>query len=270
MAFDAFASRFGFSGGLMSIRILDKATAVAGFGPAQRPYGDVVFCSRIRTTHWLMNVREWSAKSRTAQEILKFVENSSVVINLIGMEGGFQCFDHEAINHSTGKPEPTIYVDVTGRLSCYVHNVHQVGLILAYERVVDPKPFDNRLATLHELGHAKQFIERPGWYALYSSAEMRMRFRDKIEEGAAKRWKPRPPAVINVPSTGSSDAPPPPPPRAATGGAQMPAFLGKRTDRAVNQKWFVVLDVDNITRHEWPMCRELGMPIRLSYTDLTV
>lgn len=250
------------------IRILDKATAEAGFAPAQRDYG-VVFTSRIRTTHWLMNVREWSANSAMAREILKVVDNSSVVINLIGMEGGFQCFDNTATNYTTTRPEPTIYIDVTGQLSVYVRGPHEEHLKRAMVRNPNMRSFDNRMATLHELGHAKQFIERPEWYALYADASKRSAFRMAIEDGAARRWKPKQPKPISVASSSSAPPPPPPPMNPGTGGPNL-GFLAKPTDRPAAQPWFVVLDVDNISRHEWPMCAQLGLPQRLSYTDLGV
>jgi hypothetical protein len=50
---------------------------------------------------------------------------------------------------------------------------------------------------------------------------------------------------------------------------QVQAILPARSERAKDQTWFVVIDVDNMQRHEWPICTEMGLPIRMHYSDLS-
>ena len=32
--------------------------------------------------------------------------------------------------------------------------------------------------------------------------------------------------------------------------------------------WGVVIEMDNMSRHEWPVCKELGLPRRVNYRDI--
>ena len=100
--------------------LLARFEAEAGFAAVQRPYGRVTFYGRIQATNWFSGVRPWSADSKTARDIIKFVEDSDIVINFVGMLGGFKCSDESAMNLATGKQEPTVYIDVTGHLSVCV------------------------------------------------------------------------------------------------------------------------------------------------------
>jgi hypothetical protein len=182
--------------------------------------------------------------------------------------------------------------------------------------------FNNRIALLHELGHSKQFIERPEWYRFYAGAktaadeQMKLKaatekepvthrvFREELEDKATRFWtkkltppKPKPVAApAPVAGPGAAGGPPPPPPEApqpptaptlpgapapptapglpaALGGPnvrqQLGAILPARSERPKDQTWFVVIDVDNMQRHEWPICTEMGLPIRMHYTDLS-
>ena len=47
-------------------------------------------------------------------------------------------------------------------------------------------------------------------------------------------------------------------------------ILPKRSERPKALSWFAVVDIDNIQQHEWPICRELALPLRFNYTDLSV
>lgn len=268
------------------LKFFGTEDATAAFHTAQQPYGYGGFTSRIRTTQWFMNTREWASKSRTAQELIKFVEDSDVVINFVGMEGGFQCFDESADNLATGQKEPTIYVDITGHLSLWVRGPHEQHLKRSAVRNPVMVSFDNRIATLHELGHAKQFIENPGWCRLHSRALLEGRdfkgrkvqlslasLRNDIESGARAFWtaklKPSVAATGGGASSSGGLPPPPPPMGGPVGGGGATGFLPRTTDHAASQNWFVVIDSDNIARHERPICTEMGLPLRLSYTDLS-
>ena len=275
------------------INFLSKEDAQRAFGTAQSEY-HAVFCTKPATINYFSEVREWSKASKTAREIMKDVEESDVVINFVGMQGGFQCFDNTADNHITNKHEPTIYIDLRGRLRVYVRTPHEN--ILARSQTRDPNmvTFDNRIALLHELGHARQYIERPEWYNLYAEAKAKADFRDELELKARGLWErklatpivavggpaggiPPAPGIPHAPGAPPAPGPPGPPGPPGLPGARgglstkqkVDAIMPKTTERAKSQAWFVVLDVDNIQRHEWPICKEMGLPLRMNYTDLS-
>ncbi len=314
------------------INFLSKEDAEASFWHAQAPYGGTVFVTKVATINYFNEVRQWSAGSPTARAIVKYVEESDVVINFIGMNGGFQCFDESADNRRSAHAEPTIYVDLRGRLHVYVRGPHENLLrrdktpgLAANPNAM--QPFNNKLALLHELGHAKQFIERPQWYRFYADARRRASFRDALEQKATQLWTrkltaqnaaaaqgaatqpgaavggvpvpPGPPGApprLGIPAPPGPPSPPGPPPRVGAVRApgpppppgppgappapgaprqmnmrqQLQAIVPATTDRAADQSWFVVLDVDNMQRHEWPMCEEMRLPKRLHYSDLSV
>jgi hypothetical protein len=304
------------------INFLSKEDAETGFGHSQAEYG-AVFCTKVATINYFNEVRAWCAGSATARAIVKYVEEADTVINFIGMNGGFQCFDESADNNISHKKEPTIYVDLQGKLHVYVRAPHENLLARAQTPGLTSdsdkmKPFNNRLALLHELGHAKQFIERPSWYYFYASAKKKADFRDALETGAKEMWTRKltpkggpgsstdvsegvPVAPPGPPKLGAPVPPPPPglpprlgarmppgpppppgppgpPPAPALGGGPggqggvrqlVQAITPKTTDRAASQKWFVVIDVDNMQRHEWPICEEMKLPKRLHYSDLS-
>jgi hypothetical protein len=258
------------------INFMTKVDAEKAFGRSQADYG-AVFATKVATIGYFGIVREWSKNSATARAILKYVEESDKRINFVGMYGGFQCFDESADNQSNGKKEPTIYVDLHGRLSVYIRHPHEQDL--KRDATINPnmQPFHNNVALLHELGHAKQFIERPEWYGFYASSEKKAKLRDSIEAKAKETWMrkltPKTISSVAVKSGADGSGVPPPPPLMIMSGPnntakQVNAFIGAASGRAMAQKWFVVIDVDNMSRHEWPICRELGLPVRMNYTDL--
>jgi hypothetical protein len=281
------------------INFLSKEDAQAGFGHSQSEYG-AQFCTKVGTIAYFSEVREWSKDSPTARAIIKLVEESDVIINFIGMHGGFQCFDESAGNRLSKKPEPTIYIDLLGKLSVYVRKPHENILSRSQTPHANMSSFNNRIALLHELGHSKQFIERPEWYRFYASAKKKSDFREELETKAKEVWtrklSPPKPAVAPLAtastSAGSSGGipsapgilpaprilaapglPPAPGLPGVTSGLntrqQVQAILPTTTERARSQSWFVVIDIDNMQRHEWPICSEMGLPIRMHYTDLS-
>jgi hypothetical protein len=254
------------------INFMTKDDAERSFGKAQEHYG-AKFATRTATIAYFSEVREWSKHSATARAVIKYVEEADKAINFIGMYGGFQAFDESADNLGNGQKQPTIYVDLHGKLSVYVRGPHQQH---GQRTLSSPmKSFHNNVALLHELGHAKQFIERPQWYAMYASSQKKAELRDSIESKAKSMWmsKLTPKAMGAAPGQGADGSGIPPPPMPIFGGGnpaakQVNAFIGGASGRAAKQSWFVVIDVDNMSRHEWPICRELGLPVRLNYTDL--
>lgn len=297
------------------INFLSKADAEAAFGDAQAEYA-AKFCTKVATIGYFNEVREWSKGSPTARAIIKLVEEADVVINFVGMNGGFQCFDESAKNRVSKRDEPTIYIDLLGKISVYVRKPHENILSRSQTPHANMSSFNNRVALLHELGHAKQFIERPEWYRFYAGAKKEADsraeletgkqnapathgiFREELETKATEVWTrkltPPKPKIASSPaaSVGSGGMPPGPPkapgppgppgpPKApgppgapgVLGGSnvrqQVQAILPTRSERPKNQKWFVVIDVDNMQRHEWPICTEMGLPIRMHYSDLS-
>ena len=100
-------------------------------------------CSRIEMLKYMPGVREWSAGSPTALRILDYVEASSVKIHVIGMKGcGYSCFDSDCPTQGEG----TAYVDIERPYSVAGAKLHTYVVVL------------------HELGHAKQYIENPFWF----------------------------------------------------------------------------------------------------------
>jgi hypothetical protein len=93
------------------------------------------------------------------------------------------------------------------------------------------------IAFLHELGHAKQFIEYPWLFdaprvafdAINTAARMR------LEKGLTF------PEVRKI----------------------LP------TSKPVAPGWAVRVESDNMNKHEWPMCKEAGYPCR-QYTEISL
>jgi hypothetical protein len=56
----------------------------------------------------------------------------------------------------------------------------------------------------------------------------------------------------------------PPPPHLAT----KDDLYAVAVQRKATGNWGRVLEMDNMARHEWPICREIGVPYRTNYRDL--
>lgn len=259
------------------LNFMTKEEAERSFRHAQEPHdAGVKFATKVATLAYFSEAREFAKNSKTAQAILKYVEGAKTVINFVGLYGGFQCFDEEApIGHALGPKQPTIWVDLNGKLKVLVRTPHEMHLPRNRITSPDMRPFENKVALLHELGHAKQFIERPSWYRLYVSDTEKAKWRLAIEKRAEAMWLSKLTPKAQGPANGaSSGGLPPPPPGPSLGGmspsAQVRAILPTTTQKAAKQSWAVVVDIDNMARHEWPICRELGLPVRMNYTDLAV
>lgn len=292
------------------IKFLDSESAIRGYMGAQQPYGDIRFASRIETVQYFYEVVEWSKRSPTAQKIIKVVQDADIEVDFIGMHGGFQCFDESALNAVTQEKKPTVYIDVDGKLQVFVRQPHELALSRlqaeeAFKRGEGGKPqmesFDNKIALLHELGHAKQFIENPQWYRHYCLQSNRGDFREAINTAATKYWtkkftpKPKqtvsnppnsvyapgvppspgiPPAPSIPPAPGMPPAPPAPgmSSNSSKGSVRnkVNAIVQTRTQKPVDLGWAAVIDIDNIQKHEWPICKEMNLPQRFNYTDLSV
>lgn len=290
----------------------------------------------------IQRVRYWSDRSKTAKEILKAVDLAGQKIHVIGMKNcGYTCFDSDCPT----KGEGTAYVDVNAQFS------------------VDGKPLHNYICILHELGHAKQFIENPAWFnqvaanrpnvnlkdiqsrALEMAMSRTARLKDeeaesrginqnlaksyavkpqkhtfepressqwipgkndewkRVKQGKALPPKPSPknpmtppsqipngnqPVAQNGPPTappgpgsalGGPPGPPGPPPAPGAGGlgqpvtrSQMRAEGMERLQQSTfvnpHKRWAVIVEQDNMARHEWPICRETNNPVREGYNNI--
>ena len=250
-------------------------------------------CSRIEMLQYIPRLREWSDGSRTALSILDYVENSSVKIHVIGMKScGYSCFDSDCPT----KGEGTAYVDI--------ERPYFVGGAKLHTHVV----------VLHELGHAKQYIENPFWFNRVATSQANVllkeiqtaalsmeagiytphRFAHKSDgqwKGVQKQPQPsvRNPAAPSVPSlpvpteggpsTQASEGGPPPAPKPLGG----PGMLSRnaKLDLAKNKfglkdfvdphkKWAMIVEQDNMARHEWPICQDKRQPVRPGYNYIKI
>lgn len=195
-----------------------------------RTNGMTEVCSADETAWWLINVSSWASGSETAGDILAVVHDWKEPIYVVGMRGGFQCFAPEQGNG-------VIYVDVRAQLGVRVRGPHGETVTRMH----------NYIATLHEFGHAKQWIEHrlffEGGYLADSI------FERQLQDAATARWEKTVPAGLNY-------------------RAKRKFLSNILPDQPASKKgWAVRVETDNLIRHEWPICRELGYPIR-QYTDL--
>lgn len=233
----------------------------------------------------------WARNSATAKKIMEHVLLDPREIIVVGMRGGFQCFN------STEGPQgnlPVVYIDIDGKLESFVRGPH--NLHLDPEKCTGARvSIDNRIAMLHEFGHAKQWMERPALFDNQPKAPAKT-----SPEAEARRLA----TGVKPGRTGSvrEDA------RAKAlklGGAERDLRLGatraglasdisaKATElwskkgsgdtsfvrgkgeletfeKGVKEgpQWGRAIEMDNMARHEWPICRELGLPLRTNYRDI--
>ncbi len=257
------------------------------------------------------DTKRWAGKSSTAATLMRYVETSPKEILVVGMRGGYQCFD------STGtdkiEKQPVVYIDLDGRLTRFVRQPHQ--LHFAPEDCaglgVNVEAMDNRVALLHEFGHAKQWIAnplffddhfkqlkgKPSWMKvsardkehadplmhptgkpvekpLAGSGALGQSFSHAIQKRAEEVWGGKGRRAYDPllnPDAGSSIV--------SQGTASPP---GRRTERSDDwlltreeleqfqpiSGYSVRIEADNIARHEWPICDELGIPRRVNYRDI--
>lgn len=259
------------------------ATAIANSAHPKALIGDV------KMLEYYFELVKWASASKAAQGILAVVNDSTVKINLVGMKGGFSCF----LPNSPKAGEGTIFFDITQKV---VFDFPSTGPEdVATQTQLDPKQghrltakppqeIPNYLCLLHELGHAKQFIETPQIFS-----DMRD-FSTEVEHAAlgrqefwAKVAKPHPqiapPArVAPPPMVGHALAAPPvddeaipaPPPMVDNSELKVESsdvYQLASHKREVEPKWNVRVDSDNLVKHEWPICEEMGLPKR-NYNDM--
>ena len=219
---------------------------------AAQPPGPATVCSNVEMSAIMYEVRKWSAESPTAHRIIHDVNLSKVAVHVIGMKGcGFSCFcsDHPVVGQGT------VYVDVQSRYEVNGHELHTYVIIL------------------HELGHAKQFLNNPFWFNRVAARTPNIGLTDIRDAAVAMQvGRAQPPVAPVVPVHGGG--PPPPPPPFDPGRGQMALVrdaenaLGNPTRAGPTHNWPFVIEQDNMARHEWPVCRETGNPVRPGYRHI--
>lgn len=325
---------------------LDESQARAGWATDLQKVNPPAIVGKSKVTSYFYEVIEWSKTSKTAQAILSIVQNSPTQIYVLGMKGGgFSCFNSDYPEKGVG----TVYYNLTlemaiGFTTTGPHDTaskmkldwdkdharhprlkETVGMRVDQKA---PVALHNYIGFLHELGHAKQFIENPlffegahtntskftgeieaaardrkGFWTKVQSDEHRAELRAAAPKGIRPWVSPEIPAasgrkpklVLDNPSAGSSPIPPgsrptggppgppgppaapgpPPPMRMLTAAEKEAERLKKDIYRLHQHKpvpidgWGVRIETDNLIRHEWPICDEMGYPKR-NYNDLIV
>ena len=186
---------------------------------------------RVKTMKYLHNVRVWAAaKSRTAQRLLKTIDDSNITIYLVGMDGGFTCFD------SDPAPAGTVYFDLNLQVS--VNPGGSTGAHSGFERL---HPY---VAFLHEVGHAVQFIETPSQFSCGAKGPL-YGLKSDIQQ-AAQKYGERVHGGLSY--------------------SQRRAWFSQGP--LSGMPWAVRLEYDNVYRHERPICIESGEPLRDHYGDI--
>lgn len=224
-------------------------------------FGNPTLCEYDEMFEIMQRIRRWAARSRTAQAIFKFLDEAKPVIHVIGMKsGGYTCFDSDAPTVGAG----TCYVDVEANFS-----IKSTG-----------EDLHRYIAILHELGHAKQWVEMPGWFEIMGRNTAKVDFLDLRAEIVNRATpKPKTPEPVMATSESVMSGPPPPPPSMDSAGPTrmqiqsevlkklaLPSMKFSHT----HAKWPFMIEQDNMARHEWPICDEARYPRRAGYSDLAV
>jgi hypothetical protein len=211
------------------------------------------------------------------------------------MRGGYQCFDSTA---GEQKDHQVVYIDVDGKLEIFVRSPHGMQIRFGTKpqapsrdahRVLMLHPntvksaaahtsviikrvsLDNRIAALHEFGHTKQWLERPNLF----DAQIREAGNADDAESLARRfltepsldryrkidWEKRTAALRSVSAQpGGEQADPRLIP--VSFARDINSVAAKRVTTSTRE-----IEMDNMSRHEWPICREIGVPYRSNYRD---
>ena len=260
----------------MSIKWLSEEEAEKMFDVTfmdwAKQYGYKGCYDEVETREEVVRARVWAAASPTAKEILNYVLASNKLIYAVGMRGGYQCFN------STEGPDrnlPVVFIDLDGKLTVNVrgpHNLHLdpnkcVGTVEHEGKLYknEAVTLNNWIALLHEFGHAKQWIETPTMF--------------DNQAGTGKVGKNKAGKNIKI-GKHDFDA------RLAKGtgkgsfaeairekAIKLPGNAGivPTVEEMASFKlpvWGTKIEMDNMARHEWPICRDLGLPLRVNYRDI--
>jgi len=255
--------------------------------------------SAAETREAVGDAKRWAKDSATARQLASAVETSPKEILVVGMRGGYQCFDSTATDELV--KVPVVFIDLDGRLDRIVRQPHQLHFapqdLRGHGGTVEG--MDNRVALLHELGHAKQWIDNPLFFDNHYKQQ---------KGGIAK-------PQVKIPQKNLAKADPLLHPEGPTeliskkvsGGGALGASLAQSIQKRAVEVWekkgmgqkglamsdplmnpdggFLLtveeleafqpvtgfslrIEADNMAMHEWPICRELGIPLRVNYRDI--
>lgn len=199
-------------------------------------WGNPVPIGKVQAMVAINEVRAWAQCSRTAQQILKTVDGAGKIIHVVCFNGtGETVFSSD----DPAPGEGTIFWNIKARFATKQGN-GQAAL-------------HHYIAFLHEAGHAVQWLENPVFFEgnmLHGGAGQRT-----IQDAAQAFWMRR--AVHENASANFG---------AQKAYAQLRMMTGN--NRLTRPAWAVRIEMDNLIRHEWPICDESGHARRLGYTDL--
>jgi hypothetical protein len=255
--------------------------------------------SAAETRRAIDDAKLWAKGSTTAQRLASAVETSPKEILVVGMRGGYQCFDSTATDQL--QKVPVVFIDLDGRLDRLVRQPHQIHFapqdLRGHGGTVEA--MDNRVALLHELGHAKQWIDNPLFFDNHykqqkgALAKPQLKIPQKNPAKADPLLHPEGPTELVAKKVSGSGAL----------GASFAQSIQKRAAELWEKKglaqkglamrdplmnpdggflltveeleafqpvtgFSVRIEADNMARHEWPICRELGIPLRVNYRDI--
>jgi hypothetical protein len=270
-------------GNLMPLILLgsDQAMQLCGSdltGPVNSP-PITSLAKELDLRKYVLEVAAWASNSRTAKEILYVVQNCEPNIYFVGMNGGgFSCFNSDYPKFGSG----TVYYNLALKMEIGFNGPGPTET--ASNFAAGPKrnvSLHNYVGFLHELGHAKQFIENQGFFResmdKKASDELRKnqglepvgkwgggnwaymadgKFRSEVETKAKELAEKQSPLKKDL---------------MPGAGGQGSAWKNLKLQqvRMCKPQWGVRIETDNLMRHEWPICEEFKLPKR-NYTDLVV
>ena len=216
----------------------------------------------VRTRQYLLEVTAWASSSKTAKAVLAAVHDAHQEVFIVGMKGGFQAFSNDEPT-AKGEKVPVIFVDLDAKLGLRVRNAHNASE--EPSMIGEKVEFSNYIAFLHELGHAKQWIENPLFFIAPPMATTR--FAADIKQAAIGRATR---GDVNAPQRqGSGVIAQIKYNKALTSYMSSHPVFGE-IQNPTPKGWGVRVESDNIFRHERPICDELRLPARLNYRDLII
>jgi len=235
-------------------------------------YGYKGCFSPLETARGIGDTRAWAWRSKTARDLMNAVVSSEKKIIVVGMRGGFQCFN------STEGPDanlPVVFVDLDGKLTVNVRTPHNFDWD-PNQCTGDVVPLNNRIALLHEFGHSKQWVDRPLMFDNQKGKGGVMDIQVSDGKGGTVNKKVKSgvhdfDARLEKGKFGSAIKD-----RARDVWAKKnladTSFLlsDEQAKEFKTPAWGVQIEEDNMSRHEWPICLELGLPVRKNYRDINV
>jgi len=252
-----------------------------------------------QTQKFFRQMRTWCRISPTAKAMLEYIDSSNQSVHVVGMSGGFQCFSSTS---GLDDKKGTIFVDLDARteiLAVTTHNLHlpKSGRERLGKVGGSWVSLDNKVTLLHEIGHSKQWIEHPGWFDNDYRTETKRGAGDaapKLKDISALEIYAKAKAMQERTASGHGVTPmitqgaPLTEKRsgyAYPSGVKKPEVRGPKAadlsflpdvepgkpQRQLLEApvgWSVPTEQDNMNRHELPICREMGLPVRANYGDI--